>query len=206
MKQTLIKHSRLLIGIALCIFAIAGTVGVIAISKESSIVLVAAKDIKPGEQISVADLTEVNANLGDLGDQFLRESDFGGGVVYANDFIRAGEILPKTKTTANFNDALVAVSVKPSVQPSVGIRIGAVVDVWVIPKANSLNLTFDDLPRVIAHKAKVIDIQRIEGFGITTTYQYEIAIQRTELVEILAVVGAGEEIAVVEGVLQDVSD
>jgi len=206
MNQTILKNSRFLIGITLCIFAIAGTVAVIAISRESSVVLVAAKVIQPGEEITANNLTEVSANLGELGKQFLVAADIGSGTLYATDFIEKGEVIPLTRTSTEFDDALVTVAIKPTVQPSVGIEVGSVVDVWVIPEADSFNLSLEDLPRIIAGGAKVIDVERIEGFGISTSYQYEVAVKRAELSGILAVVGAGEEIAVVEGALQNVAD
>lgn len=206
MKQTILKNSRFLIGIALCIIAITGTVAVIAISKESSIVLVAAADIRPGDEISTYNLTEVSANLGELGKQFLVAADIGSETLYATDFIGKGEAIPLTRTSTEFDDALVTVAIKPTVQPSVGIGVGSVVDVWVIPEADSFNLSFENLPRIIAVGAKVIDVQRIEGFGISTSYHYEVAVKRTELSDMLAVVGAGEEIAIVEGALRNVVD
>jgi hypothetical protein len=124
------RDGRLITGVALVLVATLSGAVVLGHYDDSAEVLVAARDLVPGEKLAPKDLRVAKVRLGEGGEQYLST----GSGIPAGEVLRAvrvGELVPRTAVgpIGSTRDKTVAVPVTAGQEAP--LQRGSVVDVWV---------------------------------------------------------------------------
>ena len=184
---------RLVLGILLVAGSIAGVVALISALDRSEPVYVAVRPIASGELIRAEDVAIERLNLGESTSRYLvPDGDFS--PVRTARAVEAGELIP-LRSLGEVDPEIVNTVVSVTGPIPADLTAGSVVDVWAAPSGS---LQGDDLARMIATAAEVVEIRDAAGFASQATSELELRLERNKLPELLAAVARGEYVTVVQ--------
>lgn len=130
------RNPQLIVGVLLVLACVAVTTRIVSSADDTVPVLVAVRDIKPGQELTADMLETRDVQLGDTGGSYLA-ADIGSGYVVTR-AVSAGELMPQSALTPadelGDRQAIRYVSIAmPSAELPAGLTSGASVDVWITP-------------------------------------------------------------------------
>lgn len=153
--------------------------------------LVLTHDLPPGVQITTGRFTQVQAQLGALGGQYLSPQDQLSGVTAHT--IAAGTLIAKTDLVAKLPAGQTRVVVATKTLVSKSIRVGAAVEVWSVKRQDNVLQP----PVQLAARATVSQLIKPEGVFSAQSQQVELLVARDSAPLILDSVAADAAIFLV---------
>ncbi|WP_162621811.1 SAF domain-containing protein [Microbacterium suaedae] len=184
---------RFLIGVALVLASIAGVWGVVHAARETAPVLVAAHAIVPGQAVTVADVVELETQLGDATDDYLVASDLTEGLVSTRT-IAEGELLPAAAVGSSSDADVTTVVVRSALDVPGDIASGSTVELWAAPLVAPGE---HGEPQVIVADAVVGQVRADDGVVARAGAVLELVVSRDDVPGVLAHVSGGSAISAV---------
>lgn len=125
------RDARLLVGVVLVLLATALGARIVANADDTTPMYAATTTIRPGDQLTSANLKRVDVQLGDQSARYLSARAAPGADAYALREVTEGELVPTEAVGTRSQVSVQPVTVQVAANSVVGLGAGAVVDVWV---------------------------------------------------------------------------
>ena len=158
------RDTRLVVGIALVVAGVAGTLGVVWSMDATTPYLVTTRDILPGETVSAEDLTTIDLHVRQGSLPYLtadHQLTTVGQVALTP--LSSGSLVASNALTDQLASDTTTVTVSLGIGGAPWLVPGARVDVWVSPAASDGQF---GPPRVVARGAVVAGVRTDEGFAV----------------------------------------
>lgn len=151
--------------------------------------LVAASDLKPGEQLSASDFNSVPIDLGDVvGYLMAEDAPAVTGVVR---LIRKGELIHQKDVTSLSDPEYTAIRITPELKPA-SVAAGAFVSVWrAIERESGVEL------ELIVPRSEVLELKYGEGLFAQENPEVELHLKLDEAIAVMLAVSLENQIFVV---------
>ncbi|UQN15256.1 SAF domain-containing protein [Gulosibacter sp. ACHW.36C] len=183
---------RLVIGIVLVAGSIAGVVGVVQSTAQTTTVYALGQAVAAGETITAEQLTAVEVSAATPTELYL--TDASADSYIATRPIGAGELVPLTALgEADTSSAAVVVSI-PGELPG-GVGTGTTVEIWSAAAGERMG-TYD-APQVIVAEAQVIRVIEQDDFVATAQVDVELRIPDGEIATVMSATSNGARLQLV---------
>lgn len=184
---------RLVIGLVLVAVSVAGVAWVVQQARITTPVLVAAGALVPGQQLTAADVVEVDANLGVGVDRYLTPGDVDGGLVVTR-AVGEGEFIASGATTAEDDGSRTRVVVASALEVPGDLAPGDAVELWAAPAEGGG--AYGE-PVIVVSEAALASIISDEGVMASGGVSLELVIDRDAVADVLHHVAGGSAMSVV---------
>ncbi|WP_282852622.1 SAF domain-containing protein [Gulosibacter sediminis] len=183
---------RLIIGIVLVAGSIAGVVGVVQSTAQTTTVYALGQAVAAGDTITAEQLTAVEVSAATPTELYLTEASAESYI--ATRPIGAGELVPLTALgDADTSSAAVVVSI-PGELPG-GISTGTTVEIWSAAAGERMG-TYD-APQVLVAQAQVIRVIEQDDFVATAQVDVELRIPDYEVATVMSATSNGARLQLV---------
>lgn len=177
MKKRLISW-RPLLGVVLIAISATSVALIVSSSRQVSEVLVAARSIAPGEEVSRENTEILEVPLSPVWDTFASSQDAHAGLS-STVLLNEGDVIPLSGLASETLSDDAVVSVLLSVGSPRWLAPGSAVDVWVAAPGGENSFL---VPFIAADGAVIVDVRREEGFAADSqSSQVDVAIPRRSL-------------------------
>jgi hypothetical protein len=184
---------RFFVGIALIALSVAGVWFVVDAAATTSPVFAASRTLVPGDPVTAADLTAVDAALGAAGEAYLGAEQLQPGSV-ATRSIREGELVPRSALAPAAEVKVTTVVVSSATPVPSGVGPGAAVELWAAAADADGVLQTPSILVADATVARVRESGSMVGSGGTDV---EIVIPRADVAATLEALSAGAALSLV---------
>lgn len=188
------RDIRLLLGVVLIAASIAGVWAVVALSRQTEPVLVAAHRILPGQTVGPADFRVADAALGESRDVYLTTASALGDSSIATRTIGAGELIAKDAVAGAQAVTTTTVTVHTGQDVPSAVREGTDVDVWAAAAREGGGF---ERPEVIVPHAVVASVTRDKGVMGGADAGVELVVPRDAVAALLAAIANDAALSVV---------
>ncbi len=154
------RDARLVVGVVLVLFATGLGARVISSADDTVPMYAASTTVRPGEQLSPANLRRVDVQLGDETRRYLSARTAPASNAYALRELTEGELVPAASVGTRDQVSVQPVTVQVNANSAVGLGAGAVVDVWVSPR--------DPQSTQERYLDAVLELERVSVTPVTT--------------------------------------
>lgn len=189
------RDPRLLAGVLLVLLSVVGVVMLVQTIDRSQGYWAAQHDLAPGTALEASQLTVVQAQLGDAGDDYLPADQPAPEGRFVRGTVSQGELLPAAAVVEGDPQSRQPVSLTLSDQLPVGTGVGDRVDVWVAePEGTQV---FAE-PELVAAGAELAEVGESSGtFGTAGEMSLQVLLDPDVLPEVLDAKANGSRISVV---------
>ena len=171
----------------------AGVWAIVHAARTTQPVLAAAHALVPGQAITAADLVEVEARLGDVGEHYLDPGALKADLI-ATRTIQSGELVPATATGSSDEVDLTTLVVRSALDVPAGIVAGSSVELWATPQTGPGQY---GEPEIIVPHAVIAEVRTDESMVSRAGADLEIVVAREDVAKVLEHVAGGSAMSAV---------
>lgn len=185
---------RLIVGATLVIVSVLGVWFVIAGTRQTTAVLIAARTLVPGEPVDGADLRVADVWLGGLGGSYLAAGAVPDDAV-ATRTVPAGELVPTGALSPATSARSTVVVIESTTGVPASVAVGTAVEIWSAPRSEPDRF---GAPRVLVADAVVAGLPSEDAMSAPSRGSaVELVVPRAEVAEVLAATAAGDALSIV---------
>ncbi|QIK82898.1 SAF domain-containing protein [Sanguibacter sp. HDW7] len=192
------KDPRLVVGVLLVAGSVALGSWTVRAARQTVPVLAAVTDLPAGHVLTDADLRPVEVALGPTGERYLGSDDAVAGAVLARP-VRAGELVPGTLLVTRAEAGLRTVAIPLSGPLPGDVRVGGLVDVWLLPAPDPAGKEAT-APHAVAQGLDVTAVATESGAfgsGLGPGTTVEVRVGDADLPTVLGALAAEGDLAIV---------